>query len=138
MDDEISVKELIQKISEDLLESEEERTARGQRPVFEVSELTVELAFVASRSRQGRGGVDLHVVSVGGDAGSVNERAQRMTLRLIAVGGGEERAGKLGWFQAKRANRGAVQAGADKTGLTRLDYDDVLPVRPRLRGRQDS
>ena len=127
MDEEISVKELIQKISEDLLESEQERTARGQRAVFEVSELTVELAFVVSRTRQGRGGIDLRVVSVGGDIGRANEQTQRMTLRLIAVGGAEERAG-----------RAASQAGAERTDMTRLDYDDVLPVRPRLRGRQDS
>jgi Trypsin-co-occurring domain 2 len=127
VDEEISVKELIQKISEDLLDSEQERTARGQRPVFEVSELTVELAFVVSRTRQGRGGLDLRVVSVGGDIGRANEQTQRMTLRLIAVGGADERAG-----------RAASQAGAESTDLTRLDYDDVLPVRPRLRGQRDS
>lgn len=110
MDDDVSVKELIQRISEDLLESEQERTAGGRRAVFEVAELTIELAFVVSRSRQGQGGIDLKVLSVGGEAGRGDERTQRMTLRLVAAGraeGGEE--------------------------LSRLDYDDALPVRPRLR-----
>ena len=55
MDNKVSrVKELIQKISEDLLESEQERTERGQRPVFEVSELVIDLAFAVSRTRRGR------------------------------------------------------------------------------------
>jgi Trypsin-co-occurring domain 2 len=124
MNDEVSVKELIQKISEDLLESEQERTERGQRPVFEVSELVIELAFVVSRTRQGQGGLDLRVVTVGGKAGRADEQTQRMTLRLVAVGGEEKRA--------------ADTSGTDRAGLTRLDYDDVLPVRPRLRGRTDS
>ena len=113
MDDDVSVKELIQRISEDLLESEQERTAGGRRAVFEVAELTIELAFVVSRSRQGRGGIDLKVLSVGGEAGRGDERTQRMTLRLVAAG----RAG----------------GGAGDEELSRLDYDDALPVRPRLR-----
>src|SRR3954462_14024748 len=80
VDDDVSVKELIQRISEDLLESEQERTADGRRAVFEVAELTVELSFVVSRSRQGHAGVDLKVVSVGGQADQGSERSQRMTL----------------------------------------------------------
>jgi hypothetical protein len=113
VDDDVSVKELIQRISEDLLESEQERTAGGRRAVFEVAELTVELSFVVSRSRQGKGGIDLKVVSVGGQAERADERTQRMTLRLIAAG------------------RGGGGSGDDE--FSRLDYDDALPVRPRLR-----
>ena len=117
MDDDVSVKELIQRISEDLLESEQERTAGGRRAVFEVAELTIELSFVVSRSRQGQGGIDLKVVSVGGQAERGDERTQRMTLRLVAAA----RAGE----------------GVDEEGFSRLDYDDALPVRPRLRRRDD-
>ena len=51
------MKELIQKISDDLLASERERVADARRAVFEVADLTIELSFVATRSRQGRGGV---------------------------------------------------------------------------------
>jgi Trypsin-co-occurring domain 2 len=111
VDDDVSVKELIQRISEDLLESEQERTASGRRAVFEVAELTIELSFVVSRSRQGQGGIDLKVVSVGGQADRADERTQRMTLRLVA----------------------AAADTSDDEELFRLDYDDALPVRPRLR-----
>jgi hypothetical protein len=113
VDDDVSVKELIQRISEDLLESEQERTAGGRRAVFEVAELTIDLSFVVSRSRQGHAGVDLKVVSVGGQADRADERTQRMTLRLVAVGGAAE--------------------GSGEEKFARLDYDDALPVRPRLR-----
>lgn len=118
MDDEVTVKELISKISDDLLESQAERLEAGRRAVFEVSELTIELAFVVSRSKQGRAGVDLRVLSVGGEATRGDEQTQRMTLKLVAVGGG---------------------APEDDDGeLTRLDYDDDLPVRPRLRRPGDT
>jgi len=112
MDDEVSVKELIQRISADLLESEEERTAGGRRAVFEVSELTIELSFVVSRSRQGQGGIDLKVVSMGGQADRGDERTKRMTLPLVAAGG--------------------AGGGSGDEEFSRLDYDDELPVRPRL------
>ena len=114
MDDEISVKELLRKISEDLLESEEERLSKGQRSVFEVSELTIELAFVVSRSREGRGGVDLRVVNIGGDASRKSEQTQRMTLKLVA------------------ADPSKVRGSTDDAD--RVDYEVDLPVRPRLRG----
>jgi hypothetical protein len=113
MDDDISVKELIQRVSDELLESEQERTAGGRRAVFEVAELTIELSFVVSRSLQGHGGIDLKVVSVGGQANQADERTQRMTLRLVA---------------ARSTN-----VGSRYEELSRLDYDDALPVRPRLR-----
>ena len=66
-----------------------------------------------------------------------------MTLRLVAVGGEEKRAAGTSRRSAKRQQgtsegRAANQRGTDHTELTRLDYDDVLPVRPRVRGRTDS
>jgi hypothetical protein len=84
-DDDITVKELIQKISDDLLASERERVADARRAVFEVAELTIELSFVATRSRQGRGGVDLKLISTGGELAREDARTQRMTLRLVAA-----------------------------------------------------
>src|SRR3954471_12372185 len=86
VDNDVAVKELIQRISEDLLESEQERTTGGRRAVFEVAELTIELSFVVSRSREGHGGIDLKVVNVGGQADRADERTQRMTLRLVGAG----------------------------------------------------
>jgi hypothetical protein len=115
MDDDVSVKELIQRISEDLLESEQERTASGRRAVFEVAELTIEVSFLVSRSRQGQGGIDLKVVSAGGEAKRADERTQRMTLRLVTP------------------SRARTGSGGDEE-FSQLDYDDALPVRPRLRG----
>jgi Trypsin-co-occurring domain 2 len=109
MDQDVSVKELIQKVSEELLESQQERLASGRRAVFEVSELDIEISFVVSRSRQGRGGINLQVVTAGGTVGLDDQRTQRMTLKLVAASSG------------------------DTPGLRSLDYDDDLPVRPRRR-----
>ncbi|RBY91083.1 trypco2 family protein [Blastococcus sp. TF02A-30] len=120
-DDDVSVKQLIQRLSVDLLDSERERTAAGLRPVFEVAELEIELSFVVSRSRQGQAGIDLKVVSVGGQADRGDERTQRMTLRLVAAGAAPPAA--------------PDEAGPEAPERYRLDYDDALPVRPRLRRR---
>jgi NTP-dependent ternary system trypsin peptidase co-occuring protein len=116
-DDDITVKDLIQKISDDLLASERERVADTRRAVFEVAELTIELSFVATRSRQGRGGVDLKVISSGGELAREDARTQRMTLRLVA------------------ARDNPVQLDEAGDDFAPLDYDRALPVRPRLRGR---
>ena len=119
MNEDVSVKQLIQKISQDLLESEQERTAEDRRAVFEVAELTIELSFVVSRSREGNAGIDLKVVSVGGKADRGDERTQRMTLRLVAAASSD-------------GGRSTDQQ------FSRLDYDHALPVRPRIRGRDES
>jgi Trypsin-co-occurring domain 2 len=109
MDQDVSVKELIQRVSEELLEAQQERLAGGRRAVFEVSELDIEISFVVSRSKQGRGGIDLQVVTVGGTIGLDDQRTQRMTLKLVAASSG------------------------DTPELKNLGYDDDLPVRPRRR-----
>lgn len=127
--DEITVKELIQKLSEDLLESEREREASGRRPVFEVAELTVELEVAVSRSRHGRAGLDVHVVNIGGEAERAHSRTQRMTLRLVAAGAGHPRAGD----DEASVTRAGFDAAPVTSSFAPLDYDDVRPVRPRLR-----
>ncbi|GAA3767747.1 trypco2 family protein [Streptomyces phyllanthi] len=128
MSDPITVKELIRKLSEDLLESERERKQSGRRAVFEVAELTVELEFTVSRSRQGRAGLDLHVVDVGGEAGRTNAHSQRMTLRLVAAGA------KIPPFgdDESAATQAGVNAAPATSSFVPLDYDEVLPVRPRI------
>jgi hypothetical protein len=130
MDDEVTVKELIQKISDDLLESERERTEIGRRAVFEVAELTVELEFSVSRSRQGKAGVDLRVVNAGGEAARTNERTQRMTLRLVAAGSAMRPTASDGLGQTP-SEAPEIRNDSHRS----LDYDDALPVRPRLRNQ---
>lgn len=107
MDRDVSVKELIQRVSEELLEAQQERLASGRRAVFEVSELDIEISFVVSRSKQGRGGINLQVVTVGGTVGLDDQQTQRMTLKLVAA------------------------SSRDTPELKSLGYDDDLPVRPR-------
>ena len=129
MGDEITVKELIQKLSEELLESEQERERNGRRPVFEVSELTVELEFSVSRSRQGRAGLDVHIINIGGEAERAHSHTQRMTLRLVAAGAGNHQVGD----DESSATRARFDAAPVASSFAPLDYDDVRPVRPRLR-----
>ena len=46
----ISVKEVIQAVSDQLIESRTERLAAGRPPVFEVASLDIELSVAATRS----------------------------------------------------------------------------------------
>lgn len=81
----ISVKEFIQAVSDDLLASRTERLAAGRPPVFEVSSLDIELSVTATRSSKKAGSIDLKVVS-GGLAGMAgHESVQKLSLHLTAT-----------------------------------------------------
>lgn len=81
----ISVKEFIQAVSEQLMASRTERLAAGRPPVFEVDSLDIELSVTATRSSRKAGRVDLKVVSgdLAGTAG--HESVQKLSLHLTAT-----------------------------------------------------
>ncbi|MGO8892238.1 MAG: trypco2 family protein [Streptosporangiaceae bacterium] len=81
----ISVKEFIQAVSEQLMTSRAERLAAGRPPIFEVASLDIELSVAATRSSSKGGGVELKVVSghLAGTAG--HESVQKLSLHLTAT-----------------------------------------------------
>jgi hypothetical protein len=83
--DDISIKDFIQAISEDLMESRTQRLASGLPPVFEVAALDIDLSVKATRSSKKNGGVDLKVLR--GDLESItgSESVQKISLHLTAT-----------------------------------------------------
>jgi len=82
---ELSLDTLIDAVSEQLLRSQSRRIATGRAAVFDVSELTLEVSFVATTSKEGGGGINLSVVKADGSVKYERESVQKITLTLTAV-----------------------------------------------------
>jgi hypothetical protein len=81
----ISVKEVIEAISDELMESRTERLKAGRPPVFQVASLDIELSVVATRSSKKAGGVDLKVISGDLEGTTSQESLQKLSLHLVAT-----------------------------------------------------
>jgi hypothetical protein len=81
----ISVKDVIQAVSEDLLASRDERLAAGRPAVFEVESLDIELSIAVTRSSKKAGGVDLKVVRGDLEGTTAHESLQRLLLHLTST-----------------------------------------------------
>lgn len=84
------IKDLISKVHDELLQSRQEREHRGDPAIFEVEQMTLEVNFVAQRTTEFNGGIDLKIVTVGGAhlGGTHNYQDQqihKITLTLAAV-----------------------------------------------------
>lgn len=84
-DQPLFLKELIEKVQEDLLASFEAREARGDPAIFEVADLTLEVNFVVERSGDLKGGVDFKVLTVGGSRQVSRQQVHKVTLKLVGV-----------------------------------------------------
>lgn len=110
----ISMKALIRRISDELLESQRERQLQGLPAVFEVQGLDIEVSFVVTESRQGGGGFDLRVIKADGSMKYEDQSVQKVTLHL----------------GVPSARPVVTRPDVDDDPLV---FDDELPVRPRLR-----
>ena len=83
--DDVSLETLIAAVSRQLLQSQQHRIEAGEPAVFEVSEMTIDVSFVVTKSARGGGGIDLKVVKA--DAGVQYDRqsVQKVSLKLAAV-----------------------------------------------------
>jgi hypothetical protein len=84
------LKDLISKVQQELLQSRREREERGEPPMFEVADLTLEVHFVAQQTTEVNGGIDLKVLTVGGLTAGVkrglqHQQIHKITLRLTGV-----------------------------------------------------
>ena len=102
-----SLKDIIRRISAELIESQDERRRSGEAAVFEVSSLDIELNFVVTNSRSGNLGMDLKVVKGGGERRYDEQQVQRLVLHLTAPNAGHKADGTYSY------------------------YDEAPPVRPR-------
>ena len=81
----ISLKQLIKKVSDELIESRSERIAELREPIFEIDSLTIEASFTVSNSKNASGGFDLHILSGNLDKLSSSEKIHKITLKLNPI-----------------------------------------------------
>lgn len=81
----LSIRALIREVTREILSSQADRIASGDPAVFEVSDLTLEVSFVATSSKKGGGGFDLKVVKADAGVQYEKECIQKVILKLTAV-----------------------------------------------------
>lgn len=82
MTDNLFIKELIRRVHDELIESQEEREINGIAPLFTVKDMTIEVNFVAEKSLSAKGGLDFKVVTVGGNTDIKSQQIHKITLNL--------------------------------------------------------
>jgi hypothetical protein len=90
------IRELIRRVHRELLESRAEREEEGLAPIFEVQGMTIEVNFVATESRDAKGGLDFRVITAGVSRRYDEQQVHKITLTLSApVIAGEDEFGDL-------------------------------------------
>ena len=84
--EDLPIRDLIQAVTDELLQSQAERLAKRNAAVFEVNDLTLEISFVATSSKRGGGGFDLKVVKADAGLKYDEQSIHKITLKLNAVG----------------------------------------------------
>lgn len=78
----LSIKTLIRAVTDELIASREERLAAGKPAVFQVEELTLEISFVATSSKEASGGFQFWVVKADGGVKYDDQSVQKIVLTL--------------------------------------------------------
>ena len=86
----LSLKELIFRVQQELVESQAEREARGEDALFQVEKLVLEVNFVVTQSMEGKGGLEFKVltlggVNIGGNKGYQQQQVHKITLSLTVA-----------------------------------------------------
>jgi hypothetical protein len=83
----LSLKDLIRAVSNELRASREERLAEDQPAIWEVSELTIEANFVVSDSGRGSGGFDLKIIKADAQIDHSEQTVHKVVVTLKALDG---------------------------------------------------
>ena len=83
--EQLSIKQLIRQINRELQASQEERESEGDPALFAIDQLTIEVNFVVTESKDLKGGIDLQIVSVGAGRQYVQQQVHKITLSLKAA-----------------------------------------------------
>jgi Trypsin-co-occurring domain 2 len=91
----LSLKELIRRVQKELIESQREREEDGQKAIFEVEKLTLEVHFIVAQSSEGKGGIDFKILTFGGANVSggrnyQNQQIHKIILSLKVIPDGSE------------------------------------------------
>lgn len=104
----LSLTELLTRVRQELRESETVRIANGEEALFKVEGLTLEVNFVVTETRKGKGAVDLKVVSLGGSQEFAEQQVHKVTLSLKAVTNAAGIPEPVGAFPRPPSNSSAV------------------------------
>ncbi|MFC5972002.1 trypco2 family protein [Halomarina salina] len=85
LEDDLPLKEFIRAVQAELIESESEREESNIPPLFKVDSLEIEASVVASKRVEGKGGIDIQVVSLGGGGHVEEQSVQKIKLTLSTV-----------------------------------------------------
>jgi len=78
------IKDLIRCVHQELLESQKEREEYGEVAIFEVEKMTIEVNFVATDSKEAKGGLDFKIITIGGlDLGGKAEYQQQQVHKIV-------------------------------------------------------
>lgn len=80
--EDLNIKELIQTVRQELIDSENERIQKGLNPLFYVDNLKIEVNFVVEKVKKTGGKFNLKIVDVGRDVTYTNQQVHKITLEL--------------------------------------------------------
>jgi hypothetical protein len=80
----LNVANLIEKVRDELAESERRRRTENKASLFDVKTFDLELNFVVRENNTAKGGVDFEVVTIGGELQRSAEEIQKITLHMEA------------------------------------------------------
>lgn len=81
----LQIKDVIRKVQEELIESQQEREKQGIPPLFEVDSLEIELHFTVQEQMDASTGFSIAVVDLDAEHTYSAEQVQKITLRLKKV-----------------------------------------------------
>jgi len=97
------IKELIRKVQQELIDSKEERERKGEKAIFQVEKMEIEVNFVVIESANAKGGFDFKILTIGGiNLAGIKEyekqKAHKITLHLAAIPQPQDKEGLLDDF----------------------------------------
>lgn len=81
----LGIKELINKVRSELVETNIQLLKEDKPALFEVREFELELNFVIKESTNDKAGFEFNAVTVGSDTEFSSEKLQKITLKMTAV-----------------------------------------------------
>jgi hypothetical protein len=81
----LGVKDLIENVKKELVETEKNRLAANEPALFEIKDFDLEINFVVSTRRTLTGQLEYKVVTVGDETQVSSERVQKITLHMTAI-----------------------------------------------------
>jgi hypothetical protein len=81
--DKLFIAELIRKVHDELIRSQEIRESEGKEPLFVVNDLTIEVNFVATESLSKKGGLDFKIITAGAEKEYNMQETHKVTLNLV-------------------------------------------------------